>query len=76
MEQDDPAPLVPYLLLDPEEDKGVDYEFLGEAVRKFDEDSLLKPMFINSVERLSHELAAMSLNDDYKPYVLVRFVTL
>ena len=64
--------LQPYLLIDPEEDKGVDFEFLSEAVRRFDEEDGLKPAIVAAVEGMSQELAEMSINDDYKPYVMVR----
>ncbi|PLN75483.1 putative ubiquitin fusion degradation protein UfdB [Aspergillus taichungensis] len=64
------SPLQPYLLLEPEDDKGVDFEFMSEAVKRFDEDENIKPAFIAAVEGLSRELAEMSINDDYKPYVL------
>ena len=58
--------------MDPEDDKGVDFEFIGEAVKRFDEDESLKPAFITAVEEMSQELAAMTINDDYKPYMTVR----
>ncbi|RDW57967.1 ubiquitin-ubiquitin ligase UFD2 [Aspergillus mulundensis] len=61
--------LKPHLLLDPEDDKGVDLEFLSEAVKRFAEDESVKPAFIAAVEELSRELSSMGINDDYKPYV-------
>ena len=64
--------LAPYLLLDPEDEKGVDFEFIGEAVRRFDEDDSVKPAFIAAVEELSAELSKKDINDDYKPYNTVR----
>ncbi|GKZ85214.1 hypothetical protein AnigIFM56816_010980 [Aspergillus niger] len=69
LEPAEKSPLKPYLLLDPEDDKGVDFEFIGEAVKRFDEDESLKPAFITAVEEMSQELAAMTINDDYKPYM-------
>ena len=65
------SPIKPYLLLDPEDDKGVDLEFLSEAVKRFEEDESVKPVFIAAVEELSRELSSMSIGDDYKPYVTV-----
>lgn len=50
----------------------MDFEFIGEAVKRFDEDESLKPAFITAVEEMSQELAAMTINDDYKPYMIVR----
>lgn len=63
--------LKPYLLLDPEDEKGVDFEFISEAVKRFDEDESIKPAFIAAVEEMSRELASMNINDDYKPYMTV-----
>jgi len=67
------SPLKPFLLLDPEEDKGIDLDFIGEAVKRFDEDENIKPAFIAAVEGLSQELAELNINDEYKPYVMVRY---
>lgn len=67
----DQSPLKPYLLLDPEEDRGIDMDFLVEAVRRFPEDESIKPAFISAVEALSQDLAEKNINDDYKPYVMV-----
>lgn len=61
----------PFLLLDPESEKGVELEFITEAVRRFDEDENLRPAFIKAVEDLSQELAGMDINDDYKPHMTV-----
>ena len=60
-----------HLLLDPEDEKGVDLDFIGEAVRRFDEDEGIKPAFIAAVEELSAELSKKDVNDDYKPYAIV-----
>lgn len=65
------SPLKPFLLLDPETDKGVEFEFINEAVKRFDEDESIKPAFIAAVEDLSQELAEMNINDDYKPHMTV-----
>lgn len=70
-EPSEKSPLKPFLLVDPEEDKGVDFEFIGEAVRRFDEDENIKPAFITAVEELSQELAGLNINHDYKPYMTV-----
>lgn len=63
-----------YLLIDPEDDKGVDFEFISEAVKRFDEDESVKPAFITAVEELSVQLSQKNINDDYKPYTTVRFL--
>lgn len=51
----------------------MDFEFINEAVKRFDEDENIKPAFIAAVEEMSRELAAMNINDDYKPYMTVCF---
>lgn len=62
------SPLAQYLLLDPEDDKGIDFDFISEAVKRFDEDESVKPAFIAAVEELSAELSSKNANDDYKSY--------
>ena len=60
-----------YLLIDPEDEKGVDFEFISEAVQRFTEDESIKPAFITAVEELSVQLSGKDINDDYKPYATV-----
>jgi ubiquitin conjugation factor E4 B len=62
------SPLAQHLLLDPEDDKGIDFDFISEAVKRFDEDESVKPAFIAAVEQLSAELSSKNANDDYKSY--------
>lgn len=63
--------LASYLLLDPEDDKGIDFEFINEAVRRFEEDDTIKPAFISAVEQLSAQLAEKDVNSDHQPYSIV-----
>lgn len=63
--------LASYLLVDPEEEKGIDFDFINEAVRRFDDDDSVKPAFIAAVEQLSAQLSSKDVNDDYKPYTIV-----
>lgn len=65
------SPLVPHLLLDVEDDRGIDFDFIAEMVKQFDEQDDLKTTIIASVEQLSQELSSKTMNDDYKPYVAV-----
>jgi hypothetical protein len=51
---------------------GLDFDFLAEAVKRFDEDDGLKPAFIAVVEEMSRDLSKKTVNDDYKPYVTAR----
>ncbi|KAL8831689.1 MAG: hypothetical protein Q9170_005185 [Blastenia crenularia] len=64
------SPLVPHLLLDSEDDRGVCHDFLVEAISRFSEDETVEPALVNAVEDLSRQLAKKTMNDDYKSYVL------
>ena len=62
-------PLTPHLLLDPGDEKGVDHDFFEEAISRFSEDETIKPAMVGALEELSKQLAALTMNDDFKPYV-------
>ena len=64
-------PLTPHLLVDQEDDRGVCHEFLTEAISRFPEDETVQGALIGAVEELSRQLAKMTMNDNYKPYILV-----
>ena len=64
-------PLTPHLLVDPDDDRGVCHEFLTEAISRFEEDDTIRAALIGAVEDLSRQLAKMTMNDNYKPYVFV-----
>ena len=70
---DPPAsnPLTPHLLVDPEDDRGVCHDFLSEIVLRLDEDEPMKEALVGAVEELSQQLQDITMNDDFKPYVLV-----
>lgn len=72
LEPSSQSPIKPYLLKDPEDNYGVDLDFLSEAVKRFEEDDSVKPAFITAVEEMSRELSVLSISDDYKPYMTVR----
>lgn len=57
--------------MDSDDDRGIDPDFLTEAVKRFEEEEMLKPAFISAVEEMSRDLAGMTINDDYKPYMMV-----
>ena len=65
------SPLAPHLLLDVGDSKGIDYDFFEEAVSRFSEDDTIEAAFIGAIEELSKQLAKMTMNDDFKPYVAV-----
>lgn len=65
------TPLAHHLLVDPENDRGICHDFLTEAVARFDEDDSIKVALVEAMEQLSRELSKLSMNDNYKPYVMV-----
>ncbi|KAH8697184.1 putative ubiquitin fusion degradation protein UfdB [Talaromyces proteolyticus] len=75
------SPLIPHLLLEADDDRGIDLDFLSEIVKQFEDQDELKATIISTVEQLSQELSTKTMNDDYKPYVtalrnLVRHATI
>ncbi|KGQ00890.1 hypothetical protein PAAG_12433 [Paracoccidioides lutzii Pb01] len=67
-----------HLLQDPEDDLGICHDFITEAIKRSTEDETVLPAFVGAVEEMSGELANLTLDLDYKPYVmalrnLVRF---
>ncbi|KAF8862296.1 hypothetical protein BDZ45DRAFT_616996 [Acephala macrosclerotiorum] len=61
--------LMPYLLLEGGEDRGICPDFLTEIVSRLDEDETVKPMLTKTVARLSEDLAKLTMNDNYKPHI-------
>ena len=64
--------LTPHLLAEPESDRGIDHDFMSEAVSRFNEDESIKEALVRAMEGVSWKLSGMSMNDDYKPCVSVR----
>ncbi len=64
-------PLVPHLLVDPDNDRGICHDFLSEAVRRFGEDESIRDALVDAYEEISRQMAQMTMIDDFKPYVLV-----
>lgn len=61
--------LLPYVLISPEDNKGVCPEFLAEAVSRWEEDDAIKPMFTKTVAGLSSQLSKLTMDGNYGPYV-------
>lgn len=59
------------LLLGPDDERGICYDFLTEASLRIGEDDTIKEALIGAMEDLSRRLAQVSMNGDYKPYMLV-----
>ncbi|KZM20704.1 ubiquitin-ubiquitin ligase [Ascochyta rabiei] len=58
------------LLLGPEDDRGICFDFLQEACTRAEDDDTAKEALVAAVEDLSRRLARTSMNSDYKPYML------
>ena len=70
--------LADHLLADPEEDTGIDHDFLTEAVARFDEDETIKAAFVAAIEDHSIRLGGLTMDSDYRKYTamlrqLIRF---
>ncbi|KAA6410505.1 MAG: ubiquitin conjugation factor E4 [Lasallia pustulata] len=63
-------PLTPHLLVEQEDDRGLCHDFFTEAISRFSDDDTAKEALVGAIENLSRQLAKMSMNDSYKPYVL------
>lgn len=70
LEQEQVSPLAKHLLVDPENDRGICQDFLSEAVSRFDEDESIKDALVDAMDQLRVELSTMTMNDNYKPYIL------
>jgi ubiquitin conjugation factor E4 B len=63
--------LLPHLLLEAGEDRGVDPDFLAEAVSRFEDDDSAKTMLTKAMAGLSAQLSQLTMNDVYQSYVNV-----
>ncbi|KAK2749637.1 hypothetical protein FQN57_005859 [Myotisia sp. PD_48] len=75
------APLKPHLLRDPNDEQGLSHEFISEAMQRAEEDDSILLAFVAALEEMSRDLAKLSMDDDYKPYMtalrfLVRYPSL
>ena len=68
-EQPETSPLTPHLLVDPEDDRGICHDFLTEAISRFPEDESVEAALVGATEDLSRQLAKLTMNDNYKPYM-------
>ena len=69
-------PLTAHLLVDPDDDRGICYDFITEAVRRFGEDETVKEALVGAIEDLSRQLSKITMVDNYKPYIHVRIILL
>ena len=63
--------LAPYLLKGVADENGLDFDFIQEAIKRFEDDEAFPAVFNDAMVRLSSQLNQLSMGDDYKPYVQV-----
>ncbi|EGX88923.1 ubiquitin conjugation factor E4 [Cordyceps militaris CM01] len=61
--------IAPQLLRGPNDENGLCFDFIQEAIKRFDEDEEFPAIFDNAMVRISRQLARMSMGDNYKPHV-------
>lgn len=63
--------LAPYLLKGVVDENGLDFDFIQEAIKRFEDDDAFPAVFNDAMIQLSGQLNQLSMGDDYKPYVQV-----
>ncbi|KAF1928714.1 ubiquitin conjugation factor E4 [Didymella exigua CBS 183.55] len=58
------------LLLGPDDDRGICFDFLQEACNRAEDDETAKEALVGAMEDLSRRLSRASMNSDYKAYML------
>jgi ubiquitin conjugation factor E4 B len=64
--------IVPYLLRGPTDENGLCFDFIQEAIKRFDDDEGFPAIFNDAMVQISNQLAQMSMGDNYKPHVQVQ----
>lgn len=66
-----------HLMNDPDDEQGIDHDFMLEAVSRWNDDEGIPLLFVAAVENLSARLAGLTMGDDYRPYMALmrRLVT-
>jgi ubiquitin conjugation factor E4 B len=63
--------LADHILLGPDDDRGICYDFLTEASHRLSEDDTIKEALVGAMEDVSRRLSKVSMNGDYRPFMLV-----
>ncbi|KAK7423890.1 Ubiquitin conjugation factor E4 [Neonectria punicea] len=61
--------LMPYILQGVQSEDGLCFDFIREAIKRFDEDEAFPGIFSNAMVQISGKLSSLSMDDDYKPYM-------
>jgi ubiquitin conjugation factor E4 B len=63
--------IAPYLLRPVTDENGICFDFIREAIKRFDDDETFPAVFDDAMIMISDRLAGMTMEDDYKPHVQV-----
>jgi ubiquitin conjugation factor E4 B len=63
--------LADHILLGPDDERGICFDFLTEASLRLSEDDTIKEALVGAMEDVSRRLTKVSMNGDYRPYMLV-----
>ncbi|KAJ3523066.1 hypothetical protein NM208_g12594 [Fusarium decemcellulare] len=61
--------LMPFLLKGVQDDGGLCFNFIQEAIKRFDDDEAFPTLFNDAMVQISTKLGTMSMDEDYKPYI-------
>ncbi|KAH7320878.1 ubiquitin elongating factor core-domain-containing protein [Stachybotrys elegans] len=61
--------LAPYLLRPATDENGICFDFIREAVKRFDDDESFPAVFNNAMIQISERLAILTMEHDYKPFI-------
>ncbi|KAJ3473430.1 hypothetical protein NLG97_g10312 [Lecanicillium saksenae] len=61
--------IAPQLLRGTTDENGICFDFIQEAIKRFDEDEAIPAVFNDAMVRISSQLGQMSMGDNYKPHV-------
>lgn len=64
--------IAPFLIRGVVDENGLDFEFIQEAIKRFDDDEAFPNIFNDAMVRISTQLSQMSMSDSYKGHVQVR----
>ncbi|VZH90914.1 unnamed protein product [Fusarium fujikuroi] len=61
--------LMPYLLKGVQDENGLCFNFIQEAIKRFDDDEAFPALFNDAMIQISNKLGTISMDQDYKPYI-------
>lgn len=60
---------MPYLLKGVQDENGLCFNFIQEAIKRFDDDEAFPALFNDAMVQISSKLGTISMDQDYKPYI-------